>query len=61
MTRWHRGKAERGWLRHAAQDAKSGDKGGGRGSRDDTAAVDGRRNEMIDLGGEVSIRLALDS
>ena len=27
MTRWHRDEAERSWLRHAAEDAKSDDKG----------------------------------
>ena len=27
IVRWHRGGAERSWLRHGAQDAKSGDKG----------------------------------
>ena len=58
MTRWHRGEAEKSWLRHAAAvDAKSSDKGkpGGRGggagrgagSRTD-AAVDECRNELVD-------------
>ena len=39
MTRWHRDEAESSWLRHAAEDAKSDDKGRGRGwgSRTDTA------------------------
>ena len=27
VARWHRGEAEKSWLRHAAEDAKSGDKG----------------------------------
>ena len=31
MTRWHRDEAERSWLRHAAEDAKSDDKGRGEG------------------------------
>ena len=29
MTRWHRDEAESSWLRHAAEDAKSDDKGRG--------------------------------
>ena len=38
FMRWHRGEAEQSWRRHAAEDAKSGDKGrpegqAGRGSR----------------------------
>ena len=52
MTRWHKGEAEKSWLRHATEDAKSGDKGkpggrGGGGSRTDTA-VDESRNELVD-------------
>ena len=51
MTRWHRDEAGSSWLRHAAEDAKSDDKGrgGGKrsGSRIDTA-VDECRNEMVD-------------
>ena len=33
IKRWHKGEAERSWLRHAVEDAKSGDKRkpGGRG------------------------------
>ena len=31
MARLHRGEVEKNWLRHVAQDAKSGDKGRGRG------------------------------
>ena len=27
MARWHRGEAKKSWLRHAAEDAKSSDKG----------------------------------
>ena len=26
MKRWHKGEAEKSWLRHAAEDAKTGDK-----------------------------------
>ena len=33
MARWHRGEADRSGLRHAAQDAKSSDKGRGGGQR----------------------------
>ena len=29
MARWHRDEAESSWLRHAAEDAKSDDKGKG--------------------------------
>ena len=52
MTRWHKGEAEKSWRRHAAENAKNGDKGKtwGRGegsSRTDTA-VDESRNEMLD-------------
>ena len=51
MTRWHEGEAEKSWLRHATEDAKSGDKekpgGRGGGSRTDTA-VDESRNEIVD-------------
>ena len=53
MTRWHKGEAEKSWLRHATEDAKSGDNGnrgdggGGGGSRTDTA-VDEIRNEIVD-------------
>ena len=38
MTRWDRDEAQRSRLRHAAEDTKSGDKGGpgGGGSRADT-------------------------
>ena len=35
MTRWQRLEGERSWIRHAAEDAKSGDKkkrGGGGGA-----------------------------
>ena len=50
MTKCHRGEAEKSWLRHAAEDAKSSDKenwgGGGGGSRTDTV-VDECRNKMI--------------
>ena len=50
--RWHKGEAEKSWLRHATEDAKSGDKGkpgrrGGGGSRTDTA-VGECRNEVVD-------------
>lgn len=48
MVRWHRGKGERGWLRHAARDAESSDEGREEGSCTDTAVVDECRNEMID-------------
>lgn len=38
MVRWHRDKAKRGWLRHAAVDAERGDRGRrGACSRTDTA------------------------
>ena len=52
MTRWHRDEADSSWLRHAPEDAKSGDKGKprgwvGGGSRTDTAG-DESRNEMVD-------------
>ena len=47
MTRWRTGKAKRKLLRHAVQDAKSGNKGTGGGSRTD-AALDECRNELID-------------
>ena len=51
MTRWHRGEAQKSRLRHAAEDAKNGDKEGWggveRGSCTDTA-VDECKNEMID-------------
>ena len=53
MTRWHRGEAEKSWLRHAAADAKSSDKWGNRGdgrgwgSRTDTY-VDECRNGIVD-------------
>ena len=50
MTRWHRDEAGSSWLRHAAEDAKSDDKGrGGGGSRPDTF-VDECSNEMVDRG-----------
>ena len=42
MAGWHKDEAERSWLRHAAEGAKSGDKG-----RADTV-VDECRNEMVD-------------
>ena len=50
MARWHRGEAEKSWLRLTAEDAKSSNqaKPGGRGganSRTDTA-VDECRNEL---------------
>ena len=50
MARRHSNEAESGWLRYAAEDAKSDDKGrgggGGRGSRTDTtAAVDECRTQ----------------
>ena len=51
MARWHRDEADRSWLRHSTEDAKSDDKGTGgkkeRGSRTDTAG-DESRNEMVD-------------
>ena len=51
MARCHTDEAQRSRRRHAAEDAKSGDKGrereGGGGRRTDTA-VDECRNEMID-------------
>ena len=47
MARWHRHDTWRNWLRHAAEDAKSGDEGRGGRSRTDTV-VDECRNEMID-------------
>ena len=51
MARWYRDGAESSWRRHAAEDAKSDDKGrgGGKGSgsRIDIA-VDECRNEMVD-------------
>ena len=31
MARWHRGEAQKSRLRHAAEDAKNGDKGRGEG------------------------------
>ena len=49
-SRWHRVEAQKSWLRHAAEDAKNGDKrrgGGGRGSCPDTD-IDECRKEMID-------------
>ena len=46
MTRWQRDKAESGWLRHAAEDAKSDDKENGGGETGD-AAVDASRNELV--------------
>ena len=46
MARWYRDEAQRSWLRHAAEDANSGDKGrGGGGSRTDTAADDCRNSK----------------
>ena len=49
MTRWHRDEAESSWLRHAADDANSDDKGRRRGGGNRTdAAVDEFRNEMVD-------------
>ena len=49
MTRWHRDEAESSWLRHAADDANSDDKGRRRGGGNRTdAAVDEDRNEMVD-------------
>ena len=33
MTRWHRDEAESSWLHHAAEDAKTDDKGGVRGGQ----------------------------
>ena len=62
MARWHRDEAERSRLRHAAEDAKNGDKegwGGGKGSPTDPA-VDECRNEMIERVTRVSVRLALE-
>ena len=49
MTRWHRGEAEKSWLRHAAaEDAKSSDKGKpGGGSRTGTD-VDACRTQKGD-------------
>ena len=48
MTRWHKGEAEKSWVPHETEDAKSGDKGKtGGGSRTDTA-VDESRNETVD-------------
>ena len=51
MTRWQKDEAESSWLRHATEDAKSDDKGRGkgepRGSRTDTA-IDEYRIEMVD-------------
>ena len=52
MAGWHRDEAEESsWLRHAAEDTKSDDKGkvgrGWGGSRTDTA-VGEIRNEMVD-------------
>ena len=52
MTRWHKGEAEKSWLRHATEDAKSGDKGKPgvrvRGGSHTNTAVDESRNEMVD-------------
>lgn len=48
MAKWHRGGAERSWLRHAARDAKSSDKGREGGSCTNKV-VDECRNEMINL------------
>ena len=48
MVRWHREEeSESSWLRHAAEDLKSDDKGKGGGSCTDTA-VGECRNEMMD-------------
>ena len=51
VARWHGDKAEKSWLRHVAEDAKSDgkEKGrtGGGGNRTDTA-VEESRNEMVD-------------
>ena len=44
--RWHRDEGQRSRPRHAAEDAKSGDKG--RGSSRTDIAVDECRNEMVD-------------
>ena len=46
VARWHRGEAEKSWLRHAAEDAKSDDKENGGGETGD-AAVDASRNELV--------------
>ena len=51
MTKWHRGEADKGWLRHATVDAKSSDKGRlegrGWGGGGTGTAVDEGRNEMV--------------
>ena len=39
MARWHRDEAERSWLRHAAEEAKLGDKGKGGGGERGGATV----------------------
>ena len=50
IARWNRYVAQKVWLRHAEEDAKNGDKGGGGGGRDSCTdtAVDECRNEIID-------------
>ena len=53
MARWHRDEAWRSRQRHAAEDAKNGDKERG-GSRTDTA-IDECRNEWIDWVANVKI------
>ena len=55
MARWHKDEAEGSWPRHAAEDAKSDDKGRGVGSCTDTA-VDECRNDGRSCG-KLPVRL----
>lgn len=58
LARWHWGEAERSWLHHAAEDAKSGGKGSGeeKGARTDTS-VDKLKKRHGRLCGRVAARL----
>ena len=46
MVRWQLDEAERSWLPHAAEDAKSDDKGNVEGGSQTDTAVDEYRNEV---------------